>query len=150
MESDAKILLVGSHAILMGSIAARLEYEFHCTVVGLVATPPEAVEMLAEQAADIVLIDADEEGANGDDHVAVLCAACPDVCVILISTTIDDANVARALKAGVRGFLLKNELPTTLAEAVHEVLTGGVHYPPQMKSRIVVGGSEIRLTKRSD
>ncbi len=36
MEPKAKILLVGSHATLMGAIAARLEYEHHCTVVGVV------------------------------------------------------------------------------------------------------------------
>jgi len=148
MESDAKILLVGSHAILMGAIAARLEHELHCVVVGVVATPRQAVEKLIEQAADIVLIDADSGWTHGDGRIDALYAARPGVHIILISATIEDALVECALMSGVHGILLKEELPATLGKVIHEVLAGGACFPPAVRSRIIVDGSGMRLATR--
>ena len=150
MNAPAKILLVGSHATLMGSIAARLECEDHCVVVDIVSTPTHAVRILTTQKMDVVLTDIDNAGTDFFEWINALQVAQPGIRIMLIGLTADDARIEQALAAKVRGFLVKDELPTTVAKAIREVLSGGVHYPPQVRSRIVVGDSGISLAEHSD
>lgn len=147
MEPRAKILLVGSHATLMGAIAARLEYEHHCTVVGVVSDPAQAVGVLANRPVDIALVDMDEGGADRLGGVEVLRTVLPNVRIILISTAIDDRRIEQALKAGVNGLLAKDEVPATIAKAIHEVLAGGAHFPDGIRSRIVLDPRGLRLAE---
>jgi len=147
MESVAKILLVGSHATLIGSIAARLEYEHHCTVVGAIGSPSQVAKMLAEQAADIVLMDMDGVERKHLSSLRVLRAAHPDLRIILISATVDDARIEQALKVGANGFMAKDALPTTIARAIREVLAGGAHFPDGIRSRIVLDSCGLRLAE---
>ncbi|MBN2560161.1 MAG: response regulator transcription factor [Phycisphaerae bacterium] len=131
----------------MGAIAARLEYEHHCTVVGVVRDPAKAAGMLAHRRADIALVDMDEAGADRLGTIEVLRTTRPDIRIILISATIDDDRIDRALRAGVNGFLAKDELPATIASAIREVLAGGAYFPEAVRSRIVVDADGTRLER---
>jgi DNA-binding NarL/FixJ family response regulator len=146
VESVTKILLVGGHATLMGSIAARLEHEHHCTVVGIFGTPEDAAKVLAERPADILLVDIDGMGRTCLSSLETLRAAHPDLRIILISATIDDAHIKQALKLGVNGFLPKDEVPTTIAKAIQEVRAGGAWFPEAVRSRLIVDSGGLRLT----
>ncbi len=144
MNSVAKILLIGGHATLMGSIAARLEYEHHCTVVGIFGTPEQAANALAERSADVVLVDSDESGSACFDGLMALRESRPGLRIILISSTIDDSCIDRALKIGVNGFLTRDKVPTTIASVIHEVLAGGVYLPNGLPSRFVLGPGGVQ------
>lgn len=146
MGSDVKILLVGSHAILMGSVAARLEYEHHCSVVGLVATPPQAVEMLAEQAADILIMDIDGTVMDCLTYVERWRGACPSLRIILLGSRLADTRIEHFLNAGVNGILLKGDLPVKIGTAIREVHAGGSYVPEDVRSRIIVESGGIRLS----
>ncbi len=148
MESVTKIVLVGGHATLMGSIAARLEYEHHCMVVDIFGTPERAAKVLAERSADILLVDIDDGiGRTCLSSLETLRAAHPDLRIILISATIDDARIEQALKLGVKGFLRKEEVPTTIARAIQEVRAGGAWFPEAVRSRLIVDSGGLRLTE---
>lgn len=150
MDPRTRILLVGSHAALMGSIAARLEYQHHCTVVGIVGAAEGAVETIAEHRADIVLLDMDEAGADCGDRIEALRTAQPDIRIVLLSATIEECRIEQALAVGASGFLLKGGLADQLGRAIREVLAGGTYFPEEVRSRIVIGPSGIRLARRAE
>ncbi len=148
MMPDPRIILVGEHAILMGAIAARLEYEHHCTVTDLAATPQQVAEMLATQPADILLMDIDGETTDWLESVAALRVACPSLRIICIGSAFEDRQINLLLEAGVNGFLAKDDLPVKIGTAIREVLNGGAYLPEDVRSRIIVEDGGVRLGSR--
>jgi two-component system uhpT operon response regulator UhpA len=134
---------------MMGSIAARLEYQHHCTVVGIVGAVGQAVEAITEHRPNIVLMDMDEAGADSGDRIGAMLTAQPDIRIVLMSATIDERRIEQALAVGVRGFLLKGSLTDEIAGAIQEVLAGGTFFAEEVRSRIVIGPSGIWLGRRS-
>ncbi|MBN1361536.1 MAG: response regulator transcription factor [Sedimentisphaerales bacterium] len=138
-EEDIGILLVGHHAMLTDSIAARLRSEARFSLLGIVRATTGAVEAVAAHRVDVLLMDIDTAETACFKIATEIRTVQSHVRIIFISAMIRDRYVERALQIGARGFLLKDDLPQTIVPAILEAIRGGASFPEEVRSRIVVG-----------
>jgi DNA-binding NarL/FixJ family response regulator len=95
------------------------------------------LEFLTADPADIVLMDIHLPGMDGIECVRQLKSVHPEMHFIMCTVFQDDNSVFNALKAGATGYLLKNEDPDKIAEAIFELHSGGSPMTPQIARRVL-------------
>ena len=132
-----RILLADDHQILRQAV--RLLLERHgMQVVAECADGREAVALAAKISPDVAVIDLAMPELNGVDCARQILQARPATGVVLLTYRIDQRQVAAALRAGVRGYVLKTQAGDDLVRAIREVFERGFYLSPGI-SHIVVG-----------
>jgi len=140
-----KILLVDDHPIVRDGLAALIGHEPDLTVCGQTASAPEALEAADRFKPDLAIVDISIEGGNGLDLTRTLHERHPHLPVLILSMHDEEIYAERALRAGARGYVMKQESPQTVLQAVRKVLAGGVHVSEKIASRLLgnwVGSSQ--------
>jgi len=109
--------------------------DLSCT--GAFADAETGLEYLTANPADIVLMDIHLPGMDGIECVRQLKSIHPDMHFIMCTVFRDDNSVFNALKAGATGYLLKNDDPANIVEAIHELYSGGSPMTPQIARRVL-------------
>ncbi|MCC0176288.1 response regulator transcription factor [Waterburya agarophytonicola K14] len=112
------ILLVDDQALLCEVLKTWLDIEQDLQVVGVAHNGEEAIDQVEKLQPDIVLMDIDMPQMNGLNATKIICQRFPQVKVIFLSGHDDDAYLGKSLRAGAKGYLLKN---TTAEELVLKI-----------------------------
>jgi DNA-binding NarL/FixJ family response regulator len=125
-----RILLADDHTILRKGLRLLLERESDFGIVGEAANGREVVDAVGRDAPDVVIMDIAMPMMNGIEATKRITEAYPRTAVIILSVHSDEAYVLRALKAGARGYLLKDSAETDLTQAVRAVAAGKAYFSP--------------------
>jgi DNA-binding NarL/FixJ family response regulator len=125
-----RILLADDHTIMRNGLRLLLERQSDFTVVGEASNGREAVELADLKSPDIIIMDVAMPMMNGIEATARITAASPKAAVIILSMHSDESYVLRALKAGARGYLLKDSAEGDLIAAVHAVAANKAFFSP--------------------
>ncbi len=131
-----RILLVDDHLIVRQGLKALLEQE-HCTVVAEAADGREAIQLAQKLHPDVAVMDLAMPLLNGLDATREILKVSPETRSILLTMHTEDQYVVEALRAGVRGYLLKTQAASDLMQAVREVSRGAVYLSPGISGAIV-------------
>jgi YesN/AraC family two-component response regulator len=112
------ILLVDDQALLCEVLKTWLDVEKDLQVVGVAHNGQEAIEQVEQLQPDIVLMDIDMPRMDGLNATKIISQRFPQVKVIFLSGHDDDAYLGKSLRAGAKGYLLKN---TTAEELVLKI-----------------------------
>lgn len=118
------VFLADDHAIVRDGLRALLEAQPGFTVVGTAADGREAVRQVARLRPAVAILDVAMPELNGIDAAEQIRAAAPATQVIILSMHSAAEHVYRALKAGARGYLLKESAGDEVREAVRAVHAG--------------------------
>ncbi|WP_031499833.1 response regulator [Bryobacter aggregatus] len=129
-----RILLADDHAILRRGLRALLERESDMEVLGEAADGRETVEAVDRLAPDVVVLDIAMPNLNGIEATRQIAAK---TAVIVLSMHSDESYVLRALRAGAKGYLIKDTVETELIRAIEAVATGKAYFSPEV-SRLLV------------
>lgn len=121
-----KILIVDDHPILSAGITHVLESEEDLEVCGSAGSVEEALRLLETTIPDLVLTDLTLPGKNGLELVKDLRVAHPGLPVLVMSMHDEMIYAERVLRAGGRGYLMKESAPDKLVGAIRTVLAGKV------------------------
>ena len=113
-----RLLLVDDHHLVRDGIGAMLGLEPDLAVVGTADNGEAAIEQVAALQPDVVLMDLQMPVMNGSTATRVICERFPDTKVLVLSTYDDDRYIAESIRAGARGYLLKDMPSEELAEAI--------------------------------
>jgi len=116
-------------------ILVRTTEGFDCA--GSFADAETGLEFLTHNPADIVLMDIHLPVMDGIECVRQLKSVHPGMQFIMCTVFKDDDSVFNALKAGATGYLLKNEEPNKIIDAIHELHAGGSPMTPQIARRVL-------------
>ena len=120
-----RILIADDHPIFRDGLRRLLEAEGDLSVVGQAVDAAEAIELVQQVPADILLLDVAMPNMSGIDALEVL-NALPNVpAVILLTAAIERADIAKALQLGARGVVLKQSATAVLLKAIRVVVEGG-------------------------
>lgn len=119
-----QIVLVDDQALLCEVLKTWLEVEDDFEVIGTGRDGNQAIELVEQLQPDILLIDVEMPGMNGLDATKIITESYPEVKVIVLSGHEDDTYLAKSLKAGAKGFLLKNTTAEELATTIRSVQSG--------------------------
>ncbi len=119
-----RILLVDDHLIFREALRGLLERMPNMLVVGEAGSGQEAIELARQLDPDVVCMDIGMPGINGIEATRELCAACPDVKVIALSTHADHVYVMDMMAAGASAYVTKAESGKELLRAIEAVGRG--------------------------
>jgi DNA-binding NarL/FixJ family response regulator len=132
-----RVLIVDDHPFLRVGLAESLGREPGLSVCGACGSAEEALTSVGTLHPDVVVADLNLPGKNGLELIKDLASLCPGLPVIVLSMHDEEIYAERCLRAGGRGYVMKNEGPEKLAVAIRQVLAGGVYVSATTSMRIV-------------
>ena len=142
-----RILLADDHTLMRRGLRALLERQSGFTVVAEAADGREAVDMAAAVAPDVAVIDIWMPNLNGIEAASRITEKRPETAVVILSMHADESYILRALKAGARGYLLKDSPEDDLIKAIRAVHQGKAFFSPEI-SRILAGDYMRQMQQR--
>lgn len=119
-----RILAVDDHPVFRQGIAGLVDAQSDMCLVAEAATGQEAIQQFRAHHPDVTLMDLQMPEMNGLDAMIAIRSEFPDARIIVLTTYVGDVQVLRALKAGARGYLLKNSLHRELTDTIRAVHAG--------------------------
>jgi two-component system response regulator NreC len=119
-----RILLADDHTVMRDGLRALLERHPDIEVVAEAADGRECVRLAEEQSPDVIVMDIAMPNMNGIEATRRIMADRPRTAVVILSMHQDESYVLRALKAGAKGYLLKDSLRADVIEAIRAVAQG--------------------------
>ena len=132
-----KVLLVDDHPFMRAGLAQLIERQPDLVVCGEAGNPADAIRELARARPDLVLTDITMPGRSGLEFIKDLGAQHPTLLILVMSMHDEMIYAERALRAGARGYIMKEAGGDNLLTAIRQVLRGDVYLSPRMSARIL-------------
>lgn len=133
----ARILVVDDHAIVRHGIALLLSKHPDLAICGEAGTVEEALEALPLARPQVVLVDLTLKDRSGLDLIREIRQRAPDVQCLVLSMHDEDDYAERALRAGARGYVMKEDADEVIVDAIRKVLAGEVYASPGVSARML-------------
>jgi len=146
--SRIRILSVEDHPLLREGIAAMINTQPDMLLVGAPANGTEAIEAFRTMRPDVTLMDLRLPDLNGMEVMIAIRTEFPQARIIVLTTYKGDVDVQRALKAGARGYLLKNAPPQQMVDAIRRVHAGHKYISPEIAAGLAEHVSDEALSGR--
>ena len=143
-----RVLAVDDHPLLREGISALLAAQPDMKLVAEASNGREAIEQYRIHRPDVTLMDLQMPEMNGVDAMIAICGEFPGARIIVLTTYAGDIQVIRALKAGARGYLLKNLLRKELLETIRVVHAGQKRIPPDVATGLAEHATDDALSAR--
>ena len=136
MSDSIRVAVVDDHAVVREGIRRVLESEPGVTVVAEGKNGDEALELVARERPDVLVIDVAMPGRTGLQIAAEMRKLDCSTRVLILSMYDQPEYVLESVKAGARGYLLKDSPPAELRRAVRAVHRGETFFPPAIAARL--------------
>lgn len=140
MSSDsaapARILVVDDHPIVRLGIRQMIAAEPHLTICGEADSAATALDLVKSNP-DLAIVDLSLEDGNGLELIRSLREAAPEMRVLVLSMHDEALFAERALRAGARGYIMKQEAIDGLVHAIQEVLAGRLFVSRRMSQHLL-------------
>ena len=148
-DSDAiRVLTVDDHPLLREGIAALVNGENDMQLVAEATNGQEAIEQYRLHRPDVTLMDLQMPTLNGIEAIVGIRTEYPNARIIVLTTYTGDVQVLRALKAGARGYILKEQVHRELLDTIRAVHAGHKRIPPEVAAELAEHCAEDDLTTR--
>jgi DNA-binding NarL/FixJ family response regulator len=131
-----KLVIFEDNARLRQSLELLLNDEITFKVVGAYPDCSQAVKVIEQTAAELVVMDIDMPGINGVEGVKQIKSVYPDVKIVMHTVFDDDTRIFDSICAGADGYLLKNTPPLQLIQSLEEVMKGGAPMSPFVAQKV--------------
>ena len=132
-----KILIVDDHPMMREGLAQLIGHDAALKVCGDAGDAAAALEQTAALKPDLVLVDISLPGKNGLELIKDLQALHPGVLTLVISMHDEGLYAERVLRAGGRGYIMKQEGGKKITEAMRQVLDGRIYVSEKMSAKIL-------------
>jgi NarL family two-component system response regulator YdfI len=132
-----RVLIADDHMVVREGLHAILGAAPDLVVVGEATDGLEAVRLAEETASDVVLMDLRMPGMDGIEAIQQIRDCCPEVQVVILTTYDDDDYIVRGLRAGARGYLLKDCGRNVLFETIRVAARGESLLPSDVVDKVV-------------
>ena len=139
-----RVVLVDDQMLIRQGVRSLLALSGDVTVVAEASDGDEALDVIRRESPDVVLLDLRMPKRDGVGVLKALQAAGTLPPTIILTTFDDDAALLEAVKAGARGYLLKDVSLEQLTKAIRDVAAGGTIIRPVLTERVLRGLEHIR------
>ncbi len=136
-NSSKRILIVDDHPMMRTGLAQLIDNEPDLKVCAEADTAGQALEVVTTQKLDLVLLDISLPDKNGLEAIKDIHAQKPELPVLIVSMHDEALYAERVLRAGARGYIMKQEGGKKLMSAIRQVLSGQISVSEKMSARIL-------------
>lgn len=134
-----RVLIVDDHPLVRTGFVQLISDEPDLEVCGEAADETQALEIVAREGPDLVIIDLSLAGGSGINLIERIRAHRADVAMLVASMHDESLFAERVLGAGALGYINKQEAPTNIIRAIRRVLDGKVYLSEKMTERLLGG-----------
>jgi two-component system NarL family response regulator len=144
----ARVLVVDDHALLRTGVANIIDHEADLQVVAEASNGAEAVEAFRTFRPDVTMMDLRMPVMEGVEAIRQIRAIDPQARVVVLTTYDADEDIARALEAGAKAYILKDIAAGALVACIHDVLAGKTYLAPAAAAKLAERVTQVQLTPR--
>lgn len=137
MKEQIKIVLVDDHSLCRRGLTELLTLRYDMNVVGATAQVKELLQLLKDHEPDLLVMDLRMEPLDGFGVMAQIRKEGFETPVVILTMSDSEADLATALRTGVRGYLLKDMAPDDVADALRRVVAGEMVVAPAMTVKMI-------------
>lgn len=134
---DAKVLIVDDHPIVRSGLVQFIRQQHGLAVCGEAGTAQEALQLARERRPDVIVLDISLGHANGLSVISDIRAEIGDIPVLVLSMHDEFLYAERALRAGAKGYIMKDASTETVVQGIRAVLKGEISLSPEMSRRLL-------------
>ena len=146
--ATARVLVVDDHALLRTGVANIINHEPDLEVVAEAGDGREAVAAFERWRPDVTLMDLRMPVMEGVEAIRRIRAIDPQARVVVLTTYDADEDIARALEAGAKAYILKDIAAAALVACIHDVLAGKTYLAPSAAAKLAERVTQVQLTPR--
>src|SRR5258706_12821740 len=132
-----RILIADDHPLFRKGMRTLLTATADTEVIGEATTGQEVIELAATLQPDVILMDLQMPGVNGIEATRQILQTSPHIRILVITLFEDDASVFSALRAGARGYVLKDAKEEEMLRAIRSVGSGEAIFSPAIATRLI-------------
>ena len=132
-----RIMVVDDHPMTRSGLAGIINQQPDLRVCCEAGNPAEAMNELTKLVPDLVVTDLTMPGRSGTEFIKDLRALHPELPILVVSMHDEEVHGERALRAGARGYLMKDAGAAKMLEAIRQVAGGQVYVSPKMSAKIL-------------
>ena len=137
MSDAIRLLIADDHLIVRQGLRLILETEDGFELVGEASDGAEAVKLAGELHPDVIMMDLRMPGMDGLTAIEQLAEKQPEIAIVILTTFNEDDLMVRGLRAGAKGFLLKDTNRETLFDSIRAAARGETLLKPDVMSRLL-------------
>ncbi|WP_138506799.1 response regulator [Nostoc sp. PA-18-2419] len=146
--NSIRILVVDDHPVVRQGLIGMLEEAPDVVIVGQGRNGYEAIAVFQQQQPDVTLMDLRMPDMGGVQAITVICNQFPNARIIVLTTYDTDEEIYRGLRAGAKGYLLKDSEPEELLTAIRTVSRGQQYIPINVAAKLVQRMTAPELSDR--
>jgi two-component system NarL family response regulator len=147
-QDKIRVLVADDHPIVRRGVIANLKPQRDMTVVAEAGDGVEALALIKEHLPDVVLLDLRMPRMDGLDVIADVNTSKLPSKVIIMTTFESEEDVHRSMKAGARGYLLKDSSQEEILDAIRRVSLGETYLPARIVQKVAEGMRKPELSPR--
>lgn len=133
-----RIIIVDDHPIVANGIQQLIDREPDMKVIKSVQDADGAVRAIESDAPDLIIVDISLKGAtNGIDLIKGLKKRYPRIMTLVLSMHDENLYAERAIKAGAKGYIMKNDLTDNIVKAIRTILSDRLYLSDKLTSRLL-------------
>jgi DNA-binding NarL/FixJ family response regulator len=132
-----RVLIADDQVITRSGLRVLLSSAAVLEIVGEASDGEQVVAMAVAEQPDVILMDLRMPGVNGIEATRRIHRASPHIGILILTVFEDDASVFPAIRAGARGYLLKNSEQEELLRAINTVAAGGAVFSPGIAQKVL-------------
>ena len=143
-----RLLIVDDHPIFRHGISQLIRQLREVTICGEADNAQSALEAMRRHTPDVILMDISMPGKNGIELIKLMLAEQPRLIILVLSMHDESIYALRALRAGAKGYVMKQQAMENVLDALRKVMSGGIYISPQFGEKLVfkvIQGSESDL-----
>lgn len=132
-----RVLITDDHLVVREGLRLILETADDIEVVGEATDGAECLRLVPELRPDLILMDLQMPRMDGITAIEHLRKEIPEIAIVILTTYNEDDLMIRGLRAGARGFLLKDSSRESLLDAIHAAARGETLLKPEILARVL-------------
>jgi DNA-binding NarL/FixJ family response regulator len=148
-KKKSKIFIVDDHPLMREGLTRLISIQPDLIVCGEATTMPQALKSIPILKPDVVILDLTLAGLNGLDLVKDMKLRSIKSLILVLSMHDETLYAERALRAGAKGYIMKEEASKEVLKAIHRVLAGEIYLSEKMAARMLHKVANSTLTEKS-
>ena len=136
-KSKSKVLIVDDHPIVRQGLAQLINQESDFVVCGDAGDIPQAMKAIDEGKPDIIIVDISLGHTSGIRLIEELSHNFPELAILALSMHDESIYAERCLKAGAKGYIMKQEPPEKVVSALRKILEGDIYISDKLGTKLL-------------